>query len=319
MDKLVDAAVELVEAGKLGQAVQVLQQGIDVLGAAYPGSPELGELHNQAALLLFLGGQPDQAATHAQAALEVTQAVFGAAHPLTAHRLLRLAAVRVGQGRGDDARPLLAVTADMLGPYPEDMGLHEAKYYLGLLQAGAASSPSDVVAADDALLAPLKVLAPAMGPDSMIVRLAVGQHSRLVGAALDSGRGGFALGEALFQQHIRLQEAIAPDSPELGLTLYQLAVTYYAHDMLPEAGTVLQRGAALVRQHYPEGHDLVQMFLHRLGMICAAGRDPRAAQQLLSASKAYYASQAQGQGGPGQAEGDHPLAHEADAGLAMAA
>jgi hypothetical protein len=37
MDKLVDAAVELVEAGKLGQAVQVLQQGIDVLGAAYPG------------------------------------------------------------------------------------------------------------------------------------------------------------------------------------------------------------------------------------------------------------------------------------------
>jgi hypothetical protein len=62
-----------------------------------------------------------------------------------------------------------------------------------------------VVAADDALLAPLKVLAPAMGPDSMIVRLAVGQHSRLVGAALDSGRGGFALGEALFQQHIRLQ------------------------------------------------------------------------------------------------------------------
>jgi hypothetical protein len=54
-----------------------------------------------------------------QAALEVTQAVFGAAHPLTAHRLLRLAAVRVGQGRGDDARPLLAVTADMLGPYPE--------------------------------------------------------------------------------------------------------------------------------------------------------------------------------------------------------
>jgi hypothetical protein len=37
MDKLVDAAVELVEAGKLGQAVTVLQQGIEVLGAAYPG------------------------------------------------------------------------------------------------------------------------------------------------------------------------------------------------------------------------------------------------------------------------------------------
>ena len=37
MDKLVDAAVELVEAGKLGQAITVLQQGIEVLGAAYPG------------------------------------------------------------------------------------------------------------------------------------------------------------------------------------------------------------------------------------------------------------------------------------------
>jgi hypothetical protein len=37
MDKLVDAAVELVEGGKLGEAVAVLQQGIDVLGAAYPG------------------------------------------------------------------------------------------------------------------------------------------------------------------------------------------------------------------------------------------------------------------------------------------
>lgn len=45
--------------------------------------------------------------------------MFGAAHPLTAHRLLRLATVRVGQGRGDEARPLLAVVADILSPYPE--------------------------------------------------------------------------------------------------------------------------------------------------------------------------------------------------------
>jgi hypothetical protein len=37
MDKLVDAAVELVEGGKLGEAVAVLQQGIDVLAAAFPG------------------------------------------------------------------------------------------------------------------------------------------------------------------------------------------------------------------------------------------------------------------------------------------
>lgn len=61
------------------------------------------------------------------------------------------------------------------------------------------------------------------------------------------------------------------------------------------------------------------MCLHRLGMICAAGRDARAAQQLLAASKAHYTAQAAEQGGPGQAAGDHPLVHEADVGLAMAA
>lgn len=54
-----------------------------------------------------------------QAALELTQAAFGAAHPLTGHRLLRLASVRIGQSRGGEAAPLLAVVIDMLGPYPE--------------------------------------------------------------------------------------------------------------------------------------------------------------------------------------------------------
>jgi hypothetical protein len=179
----------------------------------------------------------------------VTQAVFGAAHPLTAHRLLRLASVRIGQNRGEDAAPLLAVVADMLSPYPEDSGLHEAKFYQGLLQvrvhglhaglacppprsslqppqlpphtlqttnpftqsaphdhhppqAGAAASPSDVSAADDALLPAVKALCGAMGPDSMILRLALGQHSRLVGLALDHK---FSLGEAMFKQHIKLQ------------------------------------------------------------------------------------------------------------------
>ncbi|GBF99814.1 hypothetical protein Rsub_12567 [Raphidocelis subcapitata] len=316
MDKLVDAAVGLVEAGKLGQAVEVLQQGIQALGAAFPGSPELGELHNQVALLLFLGGQPDQAASHAQSALEVTQAVFGTAHPLTAHRLLRLATVRVGQSRGNEAAPLLAVVVDILNPYPEDTGLQEAKFYLGLLQAGAAASASELAAADDALLAPLRALSSALGPDSMITRLAVGQHARLAGLALDES---LALGEAAFRQHIRLQEAISPDSPDLALSLYQLAVVYYAADMLGDAGVALQRAAALLRQHFPPEHDLVQMCMHRLGMICAAGHDPRAAQQLLTASRARYAAAAREQGGAGRGEGDHPLAHEAEAGLAMAA
>jgi hypothetical protein len=38
MDKLVDAAVELVEAGKVLEAVQVLQQGIEVLTPAFPSA-----------------------------------------------------------------------------------------------------------------------------------------------------------------------------------------------------------------------------------------------------------------------------------------
>lgn len=54
MDQLVNAAVELVEEGKLPQAVDVLKQGVDIIQAVFPDSPEVGELHNQAALLLFL-------------------------------------------------------------------------------------------------------------------------------------------------------------------------------------------------------------------------------------------------------------------------
>jgi hypothetical protein len=54
-----------------------------------------------------------------------------------------------------------------------------------------------------------------------------------------------------------MQEVQDPESAELGLTLYQLATTYYAHDMLIDAGTVLQRATQLMRAHYPEEHDLV--------------------------------------------------------------
>lgn len=40
MDKLVDTAVNLVEEGRLQQAVEVLQQGITLLTASYPGRYE---------------------------------------------------------------------------------------------------------------------------------------------------------------------------------------------------------------------------------------------------------------------------------------
>lgn len=55
---------------------------------------------------------------------------------------------------------------------------------------------------------------------------------------------------------------------------------------------------------------ILQMVLckHRMGMICAAGRDHKAATALLNSTKQHYQKQQQ----------DHPLALEADLGLAMA-
>jgi hypothetical protein len=47
---------------------------------------------------------------------------------------------------------------------------------------------------------------------------------------------------------------------------------------------------------------------HRLGMICAAGRDHRAATSLLTETKQHYAAQ----------QPDHPLSLEADVGLRLA-
>jgi hypothetical protein len=55
---------------------------------------------------------------------------------------------------------------------------------------------------------------------------------------------------------------------------------------------------------------VLQMVLckHRMGMVCAAGRDHRAATALLTATKEHYQKQQQ----------DHPLALEAALGLTMA-
>jgi hypothetical protein len=52
----------------------------------------------------------------------------------------------------------------------------------------------------------------------------------------------------------------------------------------------------------------VQLCKHRLGMVCAAGRDYRSATLLLGDTLQHYRQQQQG----------HPLAHEAELGLAMA-
>eukprot|EP00955_Chlamydomonas_euryale_P057360 356735-Chlamydomonas_euryale.AAC.11 len=55
-----------------------------------------------------MGGNADEAATHASKALESTLAAFGPASVLTGHRQLRLGAVRMGQGRLSDAAELLS-------------------------------------------------------------------------------------------------------------------------------------------------------------------------------------------------------------------
>eukprot|EP00879_Flechtneria_rotunda_P017155 GHRR01017967.1.p1 GENE.GHRR01017967.1~~GHRR01017967.1.p1 ORF type:complete len:229 (+),score=78.75 GHRR01017967.1:451-1137(+) len=143
------------------------------------------------------------------------------------------------------------------------------------------------------------------GAESMIVRLALSAHSKLAGAALDEG---LPQGEAAFKQHIALQEIQDSNGPELGLTLYQLATTYYAHDMLTDAGPALQRSSTIFKSHYPDDHDLMWLCKHRLGMICAAGRDHRSAMKLLNDTLQHYQQQ----------QPDHPLAKEAEMGLAMA-
>lgn len=70
-------------------------------------SPEVGELHNQVALLLFMQGNVDDSATHAQHALDVTKAAFGPGSVLTGHRLLRMGAVRMGQGQLSEAAQMM--------------------------------------------------------------------------------------------------------------------------------------------------------------------------------------------------------------------
>jgi hypothetical protein len=61
----------------------------------------------------------------------------------------------------------------------------------------------------------------------------------------------------VYHADVALQEVQDSNSAELGLTLYQLATTYYAHDLLTDAGPTLQRATTLLRAHYPQDHDLV--------------------------------------------------------------
>jgi hypothetical protein len=379
MDALVDGAVEAVERGELSKAVEVLERGLNVLASEHGQAPELGELHNQAALLLLLqssgggqegaeegggedGTQPSQnplarAADHATQALRLTERAFGAAHPLTGHRLLRLGTIRLAQGRAADAAPLLAAAADMLGGgggggeggngngsgsgnTAFGPGLAEARFHLSLLPVGSARQASAVAAAEEPLTSSLAELVSLLGPDSMIVRLALAQHSAAVGRGLEHaavlmGGGGstsptssssgssasLALSEALLKQHARLQELRDRGSAELGLARYQLAVLYYSHDLLIDSGSALRQAREVLASHIPAGHDVDHLMRHRAGMIAAASGDARSGEQLLKVSRDHYASQAREMvAGGDSASGStptHPLQREADFGLAL--
>jgi hypothetical protein len=69
-----------------------------------------------------------------------------------------------------------------------------------------------------------------------------------------------------------------------------------------------QRATSVLRQHFPEDHDLLVLCRHRLGMVAAAARDARSATALLSPTREHYQAMQEG----------HPLQHEAEIGLAMA-
>lgn len=321
LDKLVNAAVELVEKDNLPAAVDVLTQGIDIIGSAFPDSPELGELHNQCAVLRLAQGEVGEAVTSARAALDITSRAFGATSPLTAHRQLRLGSALFAQGHVTDAVEALtsALTVLQSSPVPvpappsprgteqgstrRDYGVAEASFYLALARAGGDAAA--LKEAEPQILDNFRELKALVGGGSLITSLALSQHSRMLHGALE---GGFELSEVYFKQHIRLQEIVDPTGVDLGLVQYQLATYYYVHDLLTDAGVLARAAANTLRPHFGDEHDLLLLCKHRLGMVCAASRDAESARKLLTNTRERYRQQDEA----------HALAHEAAFGLGLA-
>ncbi|MEW5308118.1 MAG: hypothetical protein WDW38_000100 [Sanguina aurantia] len=303
LNKIVDVAVEKVEADDIAGAVEVLQDGINTFEPVFPHSAEVGELHNQAALLLLFTDRAEDAAGHAAASLAITQRHFGDSSVLTGHRLLRLGACRFSQMHTAEAAGMLAQALDLLATDPSRF---EAGFYLDLIALSHTVDGHSVKDLEEALLRNVAGLKESFGRDSMIMQLVMSQHARLMHAALDRE---FAVGEAILKQHIRLLEELDPLGEELGVACYKLSAYLYAHDMLPEAGSAVRRASDIMRHHYSdEGSDMVVLCKHRLGMICAAVGDHKSALQLLQVSHQHYSNQ--------QAGG--MLAVEAEIGLNLA-
>ncbi|GFR43261.1 hypothetical protein Agub_g4322 [Astrephomene gubernaculifera] len=324
LNRLVDAAIEKVEVGQMDEAVSLLKEGLNTFEPMFPNSPELGELHNQAALLLLFQNKAEEAAHHAQVSLETTKRHFGATSILTGHRLLRLGVARFAQGKLADAAGLLRESYDLMSAggaaaaagasspaaaaAAADPGSRfEAGFYLDIVALAHVRDAGGVETLGPNLKSNMRGLKDAYGADSMILSLALSQHSRLVHGALE--QSDFSVGEALLKQHIALLTEVAGgDAEDVAVARYKLATYYYTHDMLPDAAAAVRQAAIAMRVHYPEDHDMLVLCKHRLGMICAAQGDHRAAKQLLQASHKHFSN-----------EGSQSmLAKEAEIGLAMA-
>jgi len=286
-------------------AISLLKEAVDEFDPKFPDSPEVGELHSQAALLLLFQNKVDEAAAHAERARDSSLRRFGERSVLTGHRRLRLGACRFAQGRLTEAAEELQQALQSLA---QDPSRHEADLYLNLTLLSGANTASEARLLDDRLLGAVRAMKESFGGDSTVLSLALAQHDRVVGRALGAAQQDPALCEGLLKQHARLLEEVDPGSEDLAITSYKLATFLYAHDILPEAQTHVRKAAAILRARYNDEDDLVVMCKHRLGMICAAAGDHRSATQLLQLTRDHYLKQAS----------THALAKEAQLGLAMA-
>ncbi|KAG2502169.1 hypothetical protein HYH03_000656 [Edaphochlamys debaryana] len=332
LNRLVDAAVEKVEAGDMGEAISLLKEGLATFEPMFPNSPELGELHNQVSLLLLFQGSAEEAAGHAQTSLDTTRHHFGSSSVLTAHRLLRLGVAKFAGGKMAEAAGLLREAYGLLGgdeggaaappagASAADAGSRaEAGFFLDLTALAHVREASGVEALGPSIRGHLRGIKEAYGADSMILSLALSQHSRLVHGGLESAD--FLVGEALLKQHLGLlTEALGADAEDVAVTRYKLATYYYANDLLPDAAGAVRQAATSLRARHSDDHDLLVLCRHRLGMVCAAQGDHRSAKQLLGASRQHFleGAGAGAEGGGGAAGGQSMLAKEADIGLAMA-
>ena len=93
----------------LAQHRAVFEQALEVLG---PEHRQIARMHANLAAVLAHLGQIDEAAEHAEKAVEIQRARFPGKHPVAVDLLNSLGAMRVHQGRAEDARATLEEALD---------------------------------------------------------------------------------------------------------------------------------------------------------------------------------------------------------------